>query len=245
MTLQSKIWPLPSVIWVVPRAILIRFSGGRRSSAGGRGGRAPSSGSMTGVGSVTEPPASRLRHARPPRIATGRLEGRDDVQAVALRQMEIHEHDGVMLLPQCLERLLAVIDDVNPVSALGEEDLRRSCVTRSSSATRARSARLLRGSRLPTLWRRSRRSPSAPAEACPRSSEPHRPSTGRTAPLPGARPRDAATAGKPSVEARSRCRGCASIGTCRDWLLTGDGKPSSKPQDFCPNSGLFRLLLGK
>ena len=51
--------------------------------------------------------------------------------------------------------------------------------------------------------------------------------------------------GQSYVEARSRCRGCASIGTCRDWLLMGDGKPSSEPQDFCPNSGLFRLLLGK
>lgn len=50
--------------------------------------------------------------------------------------------------------------------------------------------------------------------------------------------------GQPYVEARSRCRGCASVGACRDWLLAGDGE-SSEPQDFCPNSGLFRLLLGK
>jgi hypothetical protein len=49
--------------------------------------------------------------------------------------------------------------------------------------------------------------------------------------------------GKSYVEARSRCRGCASVGTCRDWLLADDGE--SEPQDFCPNSGLFRLLLGK
>jgi hypothetical protein len=32
---------------------------------------------------------------------------------------------------------------------------------------------------------------------------------------------------------------------CRDWLLMADGKPSSEPQDFCPNSGLVRMLLGK
>jgi hypothetical protein len=51
--------------------------------------------------------------------------------------------------------------------------------------------------------------------------------------------------GQSYVEARSRCRGCASVGTCRDWLLKGDGAASSEPQDFCPNSGLFRLLLGE
>ena len=51
--------------------------------------------------------------------------------------------------------------------------------------------------------------------------------------------------GQSYVEARSRCRGCASVGACRDWLLTSDGKAQSEPQDFCPNSGLFRLLLGK
>jgi len=51
--------------------------------------------------------------------------------------------------------------------------------------------------------------------------------------------------GQSYVEARSRCRGCASVGTCRDWLLTGDGTAPSEPQDFCPNSGLFRILLGK
>ncbi len=50
--------------------------------------------------------------------------------------------------------------------------------------------------------------------------------------------------GQSYVEARSRCRGCASVGLCRDWLLMADGKPSSEPQDFCPNSGLFRGLLG-
>ncbi|MGZ5863681.1 MAG: DUF6455 family protein [Methyloceanibacter sp.] len=51
--------------------------------------------------------------------------------------------------------------------------------------------------------------------------------------------------GQSYVEARSRCRGCGSVGTCRDWLLTGDGAASSEPQDFCLNSGLFRILLGK
>ncbi len=51
--------------------------------------------------------------------------------------------------------------------------------------------------------------------------------------------------GQSYVEARSRCRGCASVGTCRDWLLTSDGTAPSEPQDFCPNSGLFRILLGK
>ena len=51
--------------------------------------------------------------------------------------------------------------------------------------------------------------------------------------------------GQSYVEARSRCRGCASVGSCRDWFLMRDDTPSSEPQDFCPNSGLFRLLLGK
>ena len=50
--------------------------------------------------------------------------------------------------------------------------------------------------------------------------------------------------GKSYVEARSRCRGCSTVKACRDWLLIPDGKPSSEPQDFCPNSGLFRVLLG-
>jgi hypothetical protein len=51
--------------------------------------------------------------------------------------------------------------------------------------------------------------------------------------------------GKSHVEARSRCRGCSTVKNCRDWLLTTDGDVSSEPQDFCPNSGLFRILLSK
>jgi len=51
--------------------------------------------------------------------------------------------------------------------------------------------------------------------------------------------------GQSHAEARSRCRGCASVGTCRKWLLMGDGEASSEPQDFCANSGLFRILLDK
>lgn len=48
--------------------------------------------------------------------------------------------------------------------------------------------------------------------------------------------------GQSYVEARSRCRGCASVAVCRDWLLAADAE-CSEPQDFCPNSGLFRFLL--
>lgn len=50
--------------------------------------------------------------------------------------------------------------------------------------------------------------------------------------------------GQSYVQARSRCRGCASVAVCRDWLLAGDAA-SNEPQEFCPNSGLFRLLLGE
>jgi hypothetical protein len=51
--------------------------------------------------------------------------------------------------------------------------------------------------------------------------------------------------GKSYVEARSRCRGCSTVKACRDWLLTADDHALSEPQDFCPNSGLFRMLLDK
>jgi Family of unknown function (DUF6455) len=51
--------------------------------------------------------------------------------------------------------------------------------------------------------------------------------------------------GKSYVEARSRCRGCSSVKACRDWLLTTGESTPSEPQDFCPNSGLFRILLDK
>ncbi len=50
--------------------------------------------------------------------------------------------------------------------------------------------------------------------------------------------------GKSHVEARAKCRACSCAETCRDWLLVPDGEPSSEPQDFCANSGLFRALLG-
>ncbi len=50
--------------------------------------------------------------------------------------------------------------------------------------------------------------------------------------------------GQSYVRARSRCRGCASVAVCRDWLLACD-PASCEPQDFCPNSGLFRLLLDR
>jgi hypothetical protein len=49
--------------------------------------------------------------------------------------------------------------------------------------------------------------------------------------------------GKSYVEARSRCRGCSTVKACRDWLLTTDDSTPSEPQDFRPNSGLFRTLL--
>jgi hypothetical protein len=45
-------------------------------------------------------------------------------------------------------------------------------------------------------------------------------------------------------EARSRCRGCSTVKACRDWLLTTDDSRPSEPQLFCPNSCLFRTLLG-
>jgi hypothetical protein len=51
-------------------------------------------------------------------------------------------------------------------------------------------------------------------------------------------------AGNPMSEARSRCRGCSTVKACRDWLLTTDDSRPSEPQLFCPNSGLFRTLLG-
>ena len=46
--------------------------------------------------------------------------------------------------------------------------------------------------------------------------------------------------GQSYVEARAKCRACPCVGTCRDWLLVPEGKPASEPQDFCPNSDLFR-----
>jgi hypothetical protein len=49
--------------------------------------------------------------------------------------------------------------------------------------------------------------------------------------------------GKSYVEARSGCRGCSTVKACRNWLLTTDDSTQSEPQDFCPNSGLFRILL--
>jgi hypothetical protein len=51
--------------------------------------------------------------------------------------------------------------------------------------------------------------------------------------------------GKTYVEARARCRGCSTIKACQDWLLTADDPTGSEPRDFCPNSGLFRMLLDK
>ena len=51
--------------------------------------------------------------------------------------------------------------------------------------------------------------------------------------------------GQSHVVARSRCRGCSTVKACRDWLLTADGNTASEPQDFCANSGLFRILLDK
>jgi Family of unknown function (DUF6455) len=51
--------------------------------------------------------------------------------------------------------------------------------------------------------------------------------------------------GQSYVEARAKCRACSCVGTCRDWLLMPDGEQSSEPQDFCPNSGLFRALLSE
>ena len=51
--------------------------------------------------------------------------------------------------------------------------------------------------------------------------------------------------GKSYVEARAKCRACSCVETCRDWLLMPDGKPSSEPQDFCPNASLFRGLLSE
>jgi hypothetical protein len=48
--------------------------------------------------------------------------------------------------------------------------------------------------------------------------------------------------GQSLVEARSRCRWCACVGTCRDWLLAPDGDVSSPP-DFCPNADFFRTCL--
>jgi hypothetical protein len=51
--------------------------------------------------------------------------------------------------------------------------------------------------------------------------------------------------GKSYVEARSRCRGCSTVKACCDWLLTTDDSTPSEPQDFCPNSGLFRIPLSE
>jgi Family of unknown function (DUF6455) len=50
--------------------------------------------------------------------------------------------------------------------------------------------------------------------------------------------------GQSFVEARSRCRSCACVRICRDWLLvSGDAVPW--PPDFCPNAGIFRAFLKK
>ncbi|HET9574134.1 MAG TPA: DUF6455 family protein, partial [Methyloceanibacter sp.] len=51
--------------------------------------------------------------------------------------------------------------------------------------------------------------------------------------------------GQSHAEARSRCRGCSTVKARRDWLLTADDNTPSEPQDFCANSGLFRILLGE
>ena len=48
--------------------------------------------------------------------------------------------------------------------------------------------------------------------------------------------------GQSFAEARSKCRSCACVRTCRDWLLAPEGGPSSPP-DFCPNARLFHACL--
>jgi hypothetical protein len=44
------------------------------------------------------------------------------------------------------------------------------------------------------------------------------------------------------IEARSKCRFCACVGTCRQWLL-GPERELSRPPDFCPNARLFHACL--
>jgi Family of unknown function (DUF6455) len=48
--------------------------------------------------------------------------------------------------------------------------------------------------------------------------------------------------GQSFVEARARCRSCAWVRTCRNWLLVSEGA-MSRPPDFCPNAGIFRACL--
>ena len=48
--------------------------------------------------------------------------------------------------------------------------------------------------------------------------------------------------GQSFVEARTNCRLCARVGTCRQWLLAPNGDVSSPP-DFCPNADFFRACL--
>lgn len=50
--------------------------------------------------------------------------------------------------------------------------------------------------------------------------------------------------GQSFVEARTRCRLCAGVRTCRDWLLAPD-VALSRPPDFCPNACFFRTCLKK
>jgi hypothetical protein len=61
--------------------------------------------------------------ARPFCLHAGGLDRRNDAQSVHLRQVKIYEHDGVMVVAQSLERLLAVLHDIDPVAALGEQEL--------------------------------------------------------------------------------------------------------------------------
>jgi Family of unknown function (DUF6455) len=48
--------------------------------------------------------------------------------------------------------------------------------------------------------------------------------------------------GQAFVEARARCRSCAWVRTCRNWLLVSEDS-RSRPPDFCPNMGIFRACL--
>ncbi len=48
--------------------------------------------------------------------------------------------------------------------------------------------------------------------------------------------------GQAFVEARARCRSCAWVRTCRNWLLVPKGTVPLPP-DFCPNAGIFRACL--
>ena len=48
--------------------------------------------------------------------------------------------------------------------------------------------------------------------------------------------------GQSFAEACAKCRFCACVGACRQWLL-GPERELSRPPDFCPNTRLFRASL--